>query len=99
MMAVTAFPSKGKPRIIAISCMVMVASPHGKWKECVSGLHRSMRAVKRATSIAGRSAQTIRASGSNPADEGRSHIAHPASMVSENAASAAATPEMETNVH
>ena len=41
----TGVPSIGSARIIDISCRVTVISPVRRWKLCVSGLHRSTRAV------------------------------------------------------
>ena len=42
---VTAFPSTGSPNSIETSWRVIVHSPTGRWKVCVSGLHLSTIAV------------------------------------------------------
>ena len=47
----TTRPSTLMPRCSATSSSVMVHSPHGRWKVCVSGLHRSTNAVINAGSI------------------------------------------------
>ena len=37
---ITGLPRIGNPSSMATSCKVIVISPHGRWKLCVSGLHR-----------------------------------------------------------
>ena len=48
---VTARPSILMPRCSATSSSVMVHSPHGWWKGCISGLHRSTNVVITVESI------------------------------------------------
>jgi hypothetical protein len=58
----TGWPSMGRPRIMATSWSVIVASPHVRWNMWVSGRHRSTSAINAAESINGRLSVMSRAS-------------------------------------
>jgi hypothetical protein len=61
----TSVPSMGRPKIMAMSCSVTVAFPHGRWNVWVSGRHQSTSAINAAESIISRPPLMRRASGRN----------------------------------
>jgi hypothetical protein len=60
-------PSSSRPRIMVVSCKLIVISPQGRWKEWVSGHHQSTKADNNGSSITGNPRTTTKAMSKKPA--------------------------------